>query len=105
MEVSTDWNALSRKHEQGFTHQLLLSLPPHLMPPSNTHPHAHFLHLIQQACNSQPAAEELEDFLRELGVEREEWKRLESSSERFSVAVKQLEKSAEEGKRKVNAQV
>ncbi len=107
MEVQTEILGLLKKHENSYINQLLLSLPASYIRMSSSHynNYEQIISAIQLMCKSHKTDEDVDDFFREVGVDKKNWSKLDNFEEKYKFILKNLEKSIEDHRKKVNVQL
>lgn len=107
MEISTQISSLLKKHENNYINQLLLYLPPSYtkIASSSENNYEKIISGLRKLCWETKTDEDIDDFFKEIGVDKKQWMKLDSGDEKFSFIVKNLEKCVDESIKKVNTQI
>ena len=71
-------NSLSKKYENSYLQTLLLCLPaPYLHLDSNCGSQQQVVNIMQQISEVNTPNEDLDDFFREMGIDKKEWTKME----------------------------
>lgn len=106
MEFQTSISELHKAHQNNYINQLLLYLPSSYIRQSNSHNnYEQIIAALHHICSTPKADDDIDDFFRELGVDKKAWVKLNSSQEKYQFILKNLERGIEDSKKKVNTQV
>lgn len=106
MEFNTNISELHKTHQSNYINQLLLYLPPSYLRHSNSHNnYEKIITALHNICSFAKPEEDIDDFLKELGIDKKAWTKLSSPQEKYQFVIKNLEKGIEDSKKKVNFQV
>lgn len=94
------------RYESSYVEQLLVCLPSFYRQEAGSgNVYERIVAALYRICQLSRKEDDLDEFLREIGVDRKMWSRLETGEERYGCIVKHLERSVEENIRKVNSQI
>jgi hypothetical protein len=85
MEVKSQISQIQKKHENSYINQLLLCLPASYIRMSNSHNNNYeqIIVAIQRMCNCLRLEEDVDDFFREIGVDKKTWSKLDTPQDKY----------------------
>jgi predicted urease superfamily metal-dependent hydrolase len=107
MEFSEQISQLAKKHESGYKEQIMASCSAFCKKISQSQPsnYEEMIKALHAYCLEGKMDDEIDDFLRELGVDKKIWVKMQSGQERYECILHGLDRSVEEGKKKVITQI
>lgn len=107
MEFSEQIAHLAKKHESGYKEHIMESGSAFCVKVTKQKPanYEEMMKALQLYCLEGRIDEDIDDFLKELGVDKKVWGKMQSGQERYECILQGLERSVEEGKKKVIIQI
>jgi hypothetical protein len=107
MEFSEQIAHLAKKHESGYKEQIMVSCSAFCVKATKQKPanYEEMIKALHVYCLEGRIDEDIDDFLKELGVDKKIWVKMQSGQERYECILQGLDRSVEEGKKKVITQI
>lgn len=107
MEFSEQITHIAKKHESGYKEQIMASCSAFCMKVCHQRPanYEEMIKALHVYCLDGKIDDDIDDFLKELGVDKKIWVKMQSGQERYECILQGLDRSVEDAKKKVIAQI